>query len=130
MTVLNDRQPRYHRLDNDLVHLCHQIGVLLILEDRSDQPFVTFLILGVNVEGMVLFVDGVVREMSKLIGKVALTRLFKLFSRKTNYPIFIDKNPQRLNTSNQHINPEVELKSIKQHRVRNILLNYDILLLL
>ena len=107
MPILNDRKACNDSFDDYFADSIHQVGILFVLEDRSDQSFVTFLILWVNIEGMVLFVDSVVCEMGELIGQIIFIRLLELLGCKTNYAIFVDKNSQRVHTGYQNINSQI-----------------------
>ena len=43
---------------------------------------------------------------------------------KPRQPILIDINPQRIITSNAHINPHIKLQRINQQRINNILADH------
>jgi len=85
------------------------------------RPLVIDMSVVVLLEGSIMLVQRIVGKMSVLVMSVVGHVLGVFDSRQPDQALLIDVDPKRSNTSNCHINSEVELVAIEQHRVVDVL---------
>jgi hypothetical protein len=68
----------------------------------------------VKVEVLMIFIDGIIGQMRKVILHVGPTWGLPFLGGKSSYPLLIEINPQRRHTRNKDVNSHIKLKLVNQ----------------
>ena len=78
-------------------------------------------------ERRIQLVYGIVCQMHLVILYIQLVWLYVFWCRQSAQPLPVYVYPQRIQTSQHHVYPQIKFASIYQHRVVEIFLNYHII---
>ncbi len=91
-----------------------------MFKDGSKTTFVptaVLVLILISLESIIVFIDGVVRQMHEQVVQVAFGRAYVFTCRKSSQTFLINKDPKWIYSIDQSIDTQIELKPIKEIRL-------------